>query len=313
MVLMALQNAIHPTARRAAAARRLNCGLAGRIFPVFALAKTGDSLRLLYEPAPPAEDGSDVTRLDDASAIDRGRLDAGHAEPRRRLGARSTATTTASFLCYVPFADHNAMIDPSTPDLTGRVLEALGSLGYRIGHPAVDRGVAYLRRTAEADGSWFGRWGVNYIYGTWQALVGLAEVGAAAVTIRRSLAGADWLLAHQQAVRRLGRVARQLRRARTRGQGPPTASQTAWAMLGLVAAGLEDHPAVFRGIRYLTAMQNDDGTWDEAEFTGTGFPRVFYLRYHYYPIYFPLLALSQWAMKVEPIRQEERAAGYAFA
>mgnify|MGYP000882752798 CR=1 FL=1 len=197
------------------------------------------------------------------------------------------------FLCYVPFADHNAMIDPSTPDLTARVLEALGQFGRRVGDPRVDRGVAYLRRHQEADGSWYGRWGVNYIYGTWQTLVGLAAVG---VPKDDSMvqAGAQWLITHQQASGAWGETADSYEDPRLCGQGPPTASQTAWAVMGLMAAGYGDHPAVARGIRYLVQNQCSDGTWDEPEFTGTGFPRVFYLRYHYYPIYFPLMALAHW-------------------
>ncbi len=200
------------------------------------------------------------------------------------------------FLCYVPFADHNAMIDPSTPDLTGRVLESLGALGNRLGDPAVDRAVAYLRRTQEPDGSWFGRWGVNYVYGTWQALTGLAQVGVPP-TDPMMVAGANWLLAHQQPCGAWGESPDSYADPRLRGQGPPTASQTAWAILGLLAVGLADHPAVERGILYLLDRQTASGTWDEPEFTGTGFPRVFYLRYHYYAIYFPLLALSRWASR----------------
>ena len=198
------------------------------------------------------------------------------------------------FLCYVPFADHNAMIDPSTPDLTGRVLEALGKLGRKLGDPAVDRAVAYMRQTQEPDGSWFGRWGVNYIYGTWQALTGLVAVGVP-VTDPAVVAGAQWLMAHQRPNGGWGESPDTYTDARLRGQGPTTASQTAWAVLGLLAAGMEDHPAVARAVRYLLENQQPDGTWNEPEFTGTGFPRVFYLRYHYYPIYFPLLALSHWA------------------
>ena len=209
------------------------------------------------------------------------------------------------FLCHVPFADHNAMIDPSTPDLTGRVLEMLGQLGRKVGDPVVDRAVAYIRRTQEADGSWFGRWGVNYIYGTWQVLAGLSAIGLKnddpAVA-----AGVNWLLAYQQPSGAWGESPDSYAMPHLRGQGPPTASQTAWALLGLLAAGFADHPAVSRGMRYLLRKQCEDGTWYEPEFTGTGFPQVFYLRYHYYPIYFPLLALSQWTAAIDRDAGPER-------
>ncbi len=199
----------------------------------------------------------------------------------------------ARFLCHVPFADHNAMIDPSTPDLTARVLEALACLGHRLGHRAVDRAVAYLRRTQEADGSWYGRWGVNYIYGTWQAIAGLRAAGVAAddACIVRA---ANWLLAWQQPCGGWGESPETYDRPHLRGQGRPTASQTAWALLGLIEAGQARHPAVQRGIEYLLRTQAADGTWPEEAFTGTGFPRVFYLRYHLYPLYFPLMALARW-------------------
>jgi squalene-hopene/tetraprenyl-beta-curcumene cyclase len=198
----------------------------------------------------------------------------------------------AEFLCHVPFADHNAMIDPSTPDLTARVLESLGHLGRRVGDPAVDRGITYLRSSQEVDGSWFGRWGVNYIYGTWQVLSGLAAVGLANDD-PLVVGGAEWLLAHQQSSGAWGESCDTYAEPALRGQGAPTASQTAWAVLGLIAAGHARHPAALRGIRWLLAQQCDDGSWEETEFTGTGFPMVFYLRYHLYRIYFPLLALAR--------------------
>jgi squalene-hopene/tetraprenyl-beta-curcumene cyclase len=189
------------------------------------------------------------------------------------------------------------MIDPSTPDLAGRTLECLAALGYRTGHPAINRGVAFLRRAQQSDGAWYGRWGVNYIYGTWQGIVGLAEVG-----LPRSdpaiQAGAAWLLKCQQACGGWGESADSYAEAALGGQGPPTASQTAWALMGLSAAGLANHPAAFRGIRYLLESQQSDGSWQESQFTGTGFPLVFYLRYHAYPIYFPLLALGRWLSAV---------------
>ncbi len=197
------------------------------------------------------------------------------------------------FLCHVPFADHNAMIDPSTPDITARVLEALAVCDLSVGHPAVDRAVRYLRRTQEADGSWFGRWGVNYIYGTWQVVSGLARIGVPRddLTIQR---GVQWLFDHQQPCGGWGESARSYDDPSWKGHGPVTASQTAWALLGLLDAGHEEHPAVRRGIQFLIDRQQADGSWHETEFTGTGFPRVFYLRYHMYPMYFPLLAIARW-------------------
>jgi len=209
------------------------------------------------------------------------------------------------FLCYVPFADHNAMIDPSTPDLTGGVLESLGQLGRRVGDPAVDRAVAYMRDSQEPDGSWFGRWGVNYVYGTWKALTGLIAVGVPADDPVVA-AGVNWLLAYQQDNGGWGESPDSYEKPELRGQGMTTASQTAWALLGLIAAGLEDHPAVIEGVRFLVLTQEADGSWDEPEFTGTGFPCVFYLKYHYYPIYFPLLALAEWALKVDPLLKTKR-------
>jgi len=216
------------------------------------------------------------------------------------------------YLCHVPFADHNAMIDPSTPDLTGRVLEALGAWGHRVGQPHVDRALAYLRETQEADGSWYGRWGVNYIYGTWQVLAGLAAVGLKPDDPLVQ-AGANWLLAHQHPSGAWGESADSYDRPHLRGEGPPTASQTAWALLGLMSAGLHNHSATVRGVRYLLKTQQDDGGWDEPEFTGTGFPQVFYLRYHMYPLYFPLLALSRWAVALETMVESNESSRVRLA
>ncbi|MFN6190376.1 MAG: squalene--hopene cyclase [Planctomycetia bacterium] len=196
-------------------------------------------------------------------------------------------------LCKVPFADHNAMIDPSSPDLAGRVLEAFGKLGLRVGHPSVDRAIRYLREQQRADGSWYGRWGINYVYGTWQAIEGLRSVGLSADD-PAVVAGADWLVAHQQGCGGWGETPESYADERLAGKGPPTASQTAWALAGLVAAGRHDARAARRGVQWLVGRQESDGAWLEPEFTGTGFPKVFYLRYHFYPIYFPLMALARW-------------------
>ncbi|MDR0391757.1 MAG: squalene--hopene cyclase [Planctomycetaceae bacterium] len=203
------------------------------------------------------------------------------------------------FLCKVPFADHNAMIDPSTPDLTGRVMESLGRLGFRVGkNVEVDRVVSYIRREQNADGSWFGRWGVNYIYGTWQAITGLTSVGVLSDDLA-VVSGADWLLSHQHPSGGWGESPDSYSEPSLRGHGTPTASQTAWALMGLIAAGKQNDDAVRKGIRFLLDRQREDGTWYEPEFTGTGFPMVFYLKYHYYSVYFPLMALSLYAAKAE--------------
>ncbi|MFM8577328.1 MAG: prenyltransferase/squalene oxidase repeat-containing protein, partial [Planctomycetaceae bacterium] len=201
---------------------------------------------------------------------------------------------TMKVLCRVPFADHNAMIDPSSPDLTGRVLEALGRCGLRLGHPSVDRGIRALLQMQEADGSWFGRWGVNYVYGTWQCIEGMRSVGVPASDASMRSA-ADWLERHQQACGGWGESPESYSDRSWAGRGVPTPSQTSWALAGLVAAGRGRGESAARGANWLSARQLMDGTWEEQEFTGTGFPKVFYLRYHYYRIYFPLLALSRWS------------------
>ncbi len=196
-------------------------------------------------------------------------------------------------LTKVPFADHNAMLDPSCADISARILEMLGALGYPLEHPAVVRALDYLFRTQEPEGCWYGRWGVNYIYGTWQVLQGLKAMRFPMDDPRIQKA-ADWLESVQQASGGWGESCRSYDDPEWKGRGEVTASQTAWALLGLIAAGRADSPAVSRGIHYLTATQCPDGTWEEAAFTGTGFPRVFYLKYHLYRNYFPLMALSRY-------------------
>ena len=198
------------------------------------------------------------------------------------------------FLNHVPFADHNAMLDPSTPDITGRVLECLSRVGLAADRPEVRRAVEFLRRTQERDGSWFGRWGVNHIYGTWLALVGLAHAGQdlSQAWCRRAV---RWLRDHQNPDGGWGESCRSYGDVSARGRGPSTASQTAWATMGLMAAHGPHDPSVRRGIAFLLDRQCDDGSWEETEFTGTGFPGVFYLRYHLYSVYFPLMALGRYA------------------
>jgi squalene-hopene/tetraprenyl-beta-curcumene cyclase len=204
------------------------------------------------------------------------------------------ADNTREVLTRVPFADHNAMIDPPTADITGRVLEMFGRLGADVRHPQLQRGLDFVWREQEPDSSWVGRWGVNYLYGTWQCLVGLRAIGVE-TSDPRVRSAADWLKGRQQSCGGWGETARSYDEPALRGQGTPTASQTAWALMGLMAAGEVGSLHVERGIRWLIDTQTPPGTWDENEFTGTGFPRVFYLRYHLYRHYFPLMALGRYA------------------
>src|SRR5262249_10049217 len=182
-------------------------------------------------------------------------------------------------LTRVPFADHNAMLDPSCPDITAGVLEALGAHGYGVDHPQVQRGLAFLRATQEGHGYWPGRWGVNYLYGTWQVLAGLSAVGfdPQDAMVRRAVA---WFEKVQQPGGGWGETCATYDDPSLAGTGTPTASQTSWALLGLLAAGEARSPAVRAGIDYLLTTQREDGSWHEEPFTGTGFPKVFYLKYH---------------------------------
>ena len=193
---------------------------------------------------------------------------------------------------HLPINDINNMLDPSTSDVTGRVLEMLGSIGFTPTHPAVRAGIAFLRREQEPSGAWFGRWGVNYIYGTWSVLTGLARVGfdMGAPMVRNAVA---WLNSCQNEDGGWGESCRSYEDPEWIGRGTSTPSQTAWALMALVAAGDADCAEAHRGAEYLARQQNADGSWEEEEFTGTGFPGAFYLRYHYYCIYFPLLALGR--------------------
>ncbi len=195
------------------------------------------------------------------------------------------------FLTHIPFADHNAMIDPATVDVTSRVVEALLRAGVPRDSGALRRAVRFIYRQQEQDGSWYGRWGCNYVYGTWLALSALRHVGESpsSPSLRQ---GARWLLSCQNEDGGWGELPESYARPETKGQGPSTPSQTAWALLGLMAAGEETGLAVQRGLDYLIDQQERAGGWTDAFWTGTGFPEVFYLRYHLYATYFPLMALT---------------------
>jgi squalene-hopene/tetraprenyl-beta-curcumene cyclase len=198
---------------------------------------------------------------------------------------------TRHWLEDMPFADHNAILDPTCSDLTARTLELLGYIGFNPGRPLVRKAVRYLRQTQEDDGSWYGRWGVNYIYGTWQVLRGLRSIGED-MTQNWILRGRDWLESCQDEDGGWGESCASYENPDLKGQGPSTASQTAWALMGICACGDLDRPSIQRGLRYLLSTQRADGAWDEPEITGTGFPRVFYLKYDMYRQNFPLLALA---------------------
>jgi squalene-hopene/tetraprenyl-beta-curcumene cyclase len=273
---------------------------------LMALARTGQAWSRIEDresrigngatPATPADPRSSI--VDPRSSL----IPAAQRGVRWLLGMQNSDGGWAAFdrdinrevLTKVPFADHNAMLDPSCPDISARVLEALGQYGYGPGQPAVDRALAFIERTQDRRGCWIGRWGVNYIYGTWQVLAGLHGIGfdMGRPMVRRAVA---WLKQVQQGCGGWGESCRSYDDPGLAGQGPPTASQTAWALLGLIAAGEAGSREVAAGIDYLLATQGDDGNWAEDQFTGTGFPKVFYLKYHMYRLYFPLMALARYA------------------
>ncbi len=198
---------------------------------------------------------------------------------------------TKGVLEKVPFADHNAMLDPECADITARILELLGYENYSLSHPQVQHALGYIRSQQEADGSWYGRWGVNYIYGTWQVLRGLRAIG---LDMRQPWLqkARVWLESVQQPDGGWGERCNTYNDPVFKGQGPSTASQTAWAVMGLCAFDDPESPVLKRGIEYLIRTQNPDGSWTEEETTGTGFPKVFYLKYDMYRNAWPLLALA---------------------
>ncbi len=204
------------------------------------------------------------------------------------------ADNSYHYLNNIPFADHGALLDPPTVDVAARCVSMLAQLGEPSNSPKMKAALAYLEKEQETDGSWFGRWGVNYVYGTWSALCALNAAGLAPETpvVTR---GAGWLIAIQNPDGGWGEGCDSYKlNYRGYEPAPSASSQTAWALLGLMAAGRTDHPAVTRGIAWLTANQTDEGVWPEDTYTGGGFPRVFYLRYHGYSKIFPLWALARY-------------------
>jgi squalene-hopene/tetraprenyl-beta-curcumene cyclase len=231
---------------------------------------------------------------DYGTAIARGREWVEGLQSRNGGWGAFDADNGYEYLNYIPFADHGALLDPPTADVTGRCLGMLAQLGETKDSPRVAAALAYLNRTQMKDGSWYGRWGMNYIYGTWSVLAGLnaAGIDPGSPEIRRAV---DWLVAIQNDDGGWGEDGESYKLDyKGYERAPSTASQTAWALLGLMAAGEVDHPVVQRGIDYLARHQAGDGFWPEERFTATGFPRVFYLRYHGYRKFFPLWALARY-------------------
>jgi squalene-hopene/tetraprenyl-beta-curcumene cyclase len=203
------------------------------------------------------------------------------------------ADNTHYYLNNIPFADHGALLDPPTADLTARCISALSQLGYPRTHPALVQALDYLQREQETDGSWFGRWGTNYIYGTWSVLCALNAIGEdmAQPYVRRAV---EWLQSRQRPDGGWGESCGSYWPERKDEAVASTPSQTAWALLGLMAAGETESATVARGIAYLRRAPCQAGKWDEELYNAVGFPRVFYLRYHGYSAYFPLWALARY-------------------
>ena len=210
---------------------------------------------------------------------------------------------TKNLLEKVPFADHNAMLDPECADIAARILEVLGYEGIGIENPQVRQAVQFIRKHQESDGSWYGRWGVNYIYGTWQVLRGMRALNWN-MNEAWLLKGRDWLESVQHEDGGWGERCNTYDDPVFKGQGPSTASQTAWAVMGLCAFDDPNRESIRRGIDYLIRTQNEDGSWTEQETTGTGFPKVFYLKYDMYRNAWPLLALATYRKIVRTATEE---------
>ncbi len=210
---------------------------------------------------------------------------------------------TKEWLNAIPFADLKALVDPPTEDITGRVLEMMGAFGYGLDHPMATRALDFVKRTQHPDGPWWGRWGVNYLYGTWSVLAGLAGIGEdmRQPYVRRAVA---WLKGHQLPNGGWGECCESYPNAEMMGQGVSSASQTAWAVLGLIAAGEAQSPEVGDGVEYLLRTQTSQGRWDEEHYTGTGFPGHFMIRYHLYRDCFPLQALGQYLKEIKVLAEE---------
>ena len=200
---------------------------------------------------------------------------------------------THHYLNHIPFADHGALLDPPTADVSARCVSFLAQIGMPPDDPVMARALTYLRREQEPEGSWFGRWGTNYIYGTWSVLCALNAAGVPPddPAVTRAV---DWLVSVQRDDGGWGEDEESYADAPHGRYSESTSSQTAWALLGLMAAGAIDHPATARGVAFLARTQKPDGEWTERPYTAVGFPRVFYLRYHGYKLYFPLLALARY-------------------
>jgi squalene-hopene/tetraprenyl-beta-curcumene cyclase len=237
---------------------------------------------------------SGYLKSDYADVIARGREWVEGLQSRNGGWGAFDADNVYYYLNNIPFADHGALLDPPTADVTARCMGMLAQLGEPLDSPKLKAAVDYLVGTQEKDGSWFGRWGVNYIYGTWSALTGLNAAGLEpdAPAVRRA---ADWLISIQNPDGGWGESCDSYKLDYGGHEPAPSIpSQTAWALLGLMAAGEVNHAAVERGIRWLVEQQQDHGLWSEENYTGGGFPRVFYLRYHGYAKFFPLWAVARY-------------------